>query len=662
MPNPATNHSGHLSAHAQRVTPENGAPPSVDPPTITSFSPSHGSVDDDVVITGTNFDGLTSVKFGTIAASTTARTSTSVTATVPAGASTGKITVTTVAGSVVSATNFTVDVTSTTGSAPNYSAYVTRKSIGIGGQNNTDYLDQIPSAKITRVDVQGNLVNYTTLNAGITAAATSIGVAFVNTGFPSLPFVAKIDSEYVTVTAVSGSGTTRTLTVTRAARGSTAAAHSNGVGVTSWNWTATDSKVKNALDLDIEVLALIAYNCLDYSGWTDQMAVPTKNGTAAHADAKGHTFDQWATWYSQNFVYEFFQRYSRFGNANPTSGVLSGLIGTTTATGFKYDVKFAEIWNESNNIQFWAPNNDTNYIAYGNTAPVKDYAEFMAKCYDAVKDINANIYVGNAGFAARAIGYARNGEGPTEYMQDLLAKWDVMGYTQHTNGWADIPLDFICHHPYGPNGRGGASQVSSTALSINYDNPSNKFAVITVQIHNLVNAAGFGSLKIWGTESDDNWDPICVTNYGFRGDPPSTSYVQHGGGSTSSSGLAIDQFPSYDRSMMSANEEYTQVRGQFRIWTGADAWAARTDNKTPTPGYIPRWDVLGKDTPLATDPLPLGPRFHFAGGKDFGANMPYPEPYKYGDHFGLWRKDGTKKIAATGKDPHDALAEFPKLP
>lgn len=58
-------------------------------PTITSLSPGLGSTagGNTVVITGTNFVGTTSVKFGASSASITATTSTSLTVTVPAGAS-----------------------------------------------------------------------------------------------------------------------------------------------------------------------------------------------------------------------------------------------------------------------------------------------------------------------------------------------------------------------------------------------------------------------------------------------------------------------------------------------------------------------------------------------------------------------------------------------
>jgi uncharacterized repeat protein (TIGR03803 family) len=77
-------------------------------PGITSFSPSSGAVGSQVVITGTGLAQTTKVTFGGVAATTFSKTSTKVTVTVPAGAKTGKIVVTTPGGTIASATNFTV--------------------------------------------------------------------------------------------------------------------------------------------------------------------------------------------------------------------------------------------------------------------------------------------------------------------------------------------------------------------------------------------------------------------------------------------------------------------------------------------------------------------------------------------------------------------------
>jgi len=61
-----------------------------------------------VVIKGTNFTGATSVKFNGLSAVYTVNTSIKITATVPAGATTGKISVTTPVGTAASKGDFKV--------------------------------------------------------------------------------------------------------------------------------------------------------------------------------------------------------------------------------------------------------------------------------------------------------------------------------------------------------------------------------------------------------------------------------------------------------------------------------------------------------------------------------------------------------------------------
>lgn len=77
-------------------------------PTITSFSPTSGLPGAAVTINGTNFDGATSVTFNGVGASFTVNSSLRITATVPSGATTGPIRVTTPSGTATSSTNFRV--------------------------------------------------------------------------------------------------------------------------------------------------------------------------------------------------------------------------------------------------------------------------------------------------------------------------------------------------------------------------------------------------------------------------------------------------------------------------------------------------------------------------------------------------------------------------
>lgn len=77
-------------------------------PNIISFNPPSGPVGTTVTITGTSFTGATSVNFNGVTATFKVNSDTQITATVPTGATTGPITVTTPGGTATSSTNFTV--------------------------------------------------------------------------------------------------------------------------------------------------------------------------------------------------------------------------------------------------------------------------------------------------------------------------------------------------------------------------------------------------------------------------------------------------------------------------------------------------------------------------------------------------------------------------
>src|SRR5207247_11330326 len=65
------------------------------PPTVTRFTPASGPVGTSVTINGTNFTGTSAVLFNGTSASFTVNSATTIAATVPSGATTGPISVTT---------------------------------------------------------------------------------------------------------------------------------------------------------------------------------------------------------------------------------------------------------------------------------------------------------------------------------------------------------------------------------------------------------------------------------------------------------------------------------------------------------------------------------------------------------------------------------------
>ncbi len=86
-------------------------PEPIPAPAITGSAPDKGSVGSAVTINGSNFDvGGLKVAFNGVAAVVSAFTGSSITTTVPMGASTGKITVTTNGGSATSSEDFTVTI------------------------------------------------------------------------------------------------------------------------------------------------------------------------------------------------------------------------------------------------------------------------------------------------------------------------------------------------------------------------------------------------------------------------------------------------------------------------------------------------------------------------------------------------------------------------
>lgn len=129
------------------------------PPTINSFSPSAGGPGSTVVITGTNFTGADTIRFnGTLATTFTVNSSTQITVTVPAGATTGTISVRTPQGLAVSSGTYTV-----------YTDLVVSTNMAVNGLYNSVTVTSTGTANLTgTLTALGNVVVQTggTMNFG----------------------------------------------------------------------------------------------------------------------------------------------------------------------------------------------------------------------------------------------------------------------------------------------------------------------------------------------------------------------------------------------------------------------------------------------------------------------------------------------------------------
>ncbi len=142
-----------------------GAPCALVPvPTITSFNPTSGPIGTTVIITGTNFSTTPAnnrVMFNGTTAVVLSSTATSITATVPAGATRGRISVTTSVGPVTSAGNFTV----TCGLVPTITSFT--PSTGAPGTIVT-----ITGTNFSTVP-SDNIVEFFGSSAAVTASSTT---------------------------------------------------------------------------------------------------------------------------------------------------------------------------------------------------------------------------------------------------------------------------------------------------------------------------------------------------------------------------------------------------------------------------------------------------------------------------------------------------------
>ncbi|MBU5635303.1 IPT/TIG domain-containing protein [Geomonas sp. Red69] len=146
-------------------------------PAITGFTPASGSAGSTVTVNGTNFVGVNSVKFNGTSASFTQVSATQLSATVPQGATTGPVSVTTANGTATSSTSFTVLVSPTiTGFTPGYGGVGT--AVTVTGSNFTG----VTAVKFNGVSAPFTVTSGTTLVTGVPAGATSGKLTVTATG------------------------------------------------------------------------------------------------------------------------------------------------------------------------------------------------------------------------------------------------------------------------------------------------------------------------------------------------------------------------------------------------------------------------------------------------------------------------------------------------
>lgn len=180
---------GALATQTMKVT-SSGDPTKIDvgviqttalqaAPTLTSFSPSSGPIGQIVTLTGTNFTGVTSVAFNGAATTIFSLVNTtSITAAVPTGASSGKISVTTPEGIAISTSDFTIlpapTITSFTPNSGLIGTLVTLTGDNFPGATVVTF-NSIPATNIT-------LVNATTLTVTVPSGATNGPISIITSG------------------------------------------------------------------------------------------------------------------------------------------------------------------------------------------------------------------------------------------------------------------------------------------------------------------------------------------------------------------------------------------------------------------------------------------------------------------------------------------------
>jgi uncharacterized repeat protein (TIGR02543 family) len=230
-------------------------------PAITSFTPTNGAAGTSVAINGTNFSGATAVAFNGISATNfTVNSATNISVVVPAGATTGTITVTTPGGTSPSATAFTI-----TNSSPGATYSITTSvsptgdgTVSGGGTfpaGSSEMVTATASAGFVFVGWTGDATGTTSpltvtvnTNLNITANFVPSGTSITLTVITNLPIYGTVTVSPKLDDGDLKSGKNYTLTATAKS------------GYLFSNWTGSITTNKNPLIIKVETSMVLQAN------------------------------------------------------------------------------------------------------------------------------------------------------------------------------------------------------------------------------------------------------------------------------------------------------------------------------------------------------------------------------------------------------------------
>ena len=240
-------------------------------PTITSFTPTSGVANGSVTVTvtGTDFTGATAVTLNGVAITGfTVVNATTITFTVPAGATSGAIAVTTAGGTATSAASFTV----TTPNAAPTIASLSPTSAGAG------------SGSFTLMVTGTNFVTGTVINFNGTALATTYGSATQVSALVPAASLATAGSFPVTATnPAPGGGTSAAVnfTVTTPAPTITSFTPTSGLGNGTVTVTVTGTNFTGATAVTLNGVAVTGFTVVNATTLTFTVPSTATNGVIA---------------------------------------------------------------------------------------------------------------------------------------------------------------------------------------------------------------------------------------------------------------------------------------------------------------------------------------------------------------------------------------------